>query len=152
MTTHPLVHPILCRVFWWNIKSPRWLSPRKPRFSTLQLLAFPRTKITFEREEFSDHRWASGKYNGVADGDWESCVRSQGAYFEGDWGIIVLWTMFLVSCTFFNKCLYFPYPPGQMLSGQTMIYTYKQFFILTLPTLLHKCCFTHTKCFLSFIN
>ena len=27
---------------------------------------------------------------------WENCVRSQGAYFEGDWGIIVLSTMFLV--------------------------------------------------------
>ena len=33
----------------------------------------------------------------AADGDWENCVKSQGAYFEGDWGIIVLCTMFLVS-------------------------------------------------------
>ena len=38
---------------------------------------------------------------------WENCVRSQGAYFEGEWGIIALCTMFLVSCTFSNKCLYF---------------------------------------------
>ena len=29
------------------------------------------------------------------------CVRSQGAYFEGDWGVVVLCTMFLVSCIFF---------------------------------------------------
>ena len=28
---------------------------------------------------------------------WENCVRSQGTYFEGDWNIIVLYTMFLVS-------------------------------------------------------
>ena len=28
---------------------------------------------------------------------WENSVRSQGAYLEGDWGIIVLCTMFLVS-------------------------------------------------------
>ena len=28
---------------------------------------------------------------------WENCVRSQGAYFQEDWGIIVLFTMFLVS-------------------------------------------------------
>ena len=28
---------------------------------------------------------------------WENCVRPQGAYFEGDWGVIVLCTMFLVS-------------------------------------------------------
>ena len=34
-------------------------------------------------EEISDHQWDSGKYDGEADGDWENCVRSQGAYFEG---------------------------------------------------------------------
>ena len=40
---------------------------------------------------------------------WENCVRSQGAYIEGDWDIIVLCTIFLASCTFFNKCLCFSY-------------------------------------------
>ena len=30
-------------------------TPLQPRFSTLQLLAFPYAKITFEREEISDH-------------------------------------------------------------------------------------------------
>ena len=64
--------------------------PLQPRFGTLRLLAFPKTKITFEREEIADHRWDSGKYNGAADGNWENCVRSQGACFEGDWGINVL--------------------------------------------------------------
>ena len=41
----------------------------------------------------------SGKYDRAADGNWEKCVRSQGACFEGDFeeGIIVLCTMFLVS-------------------------------------------------------
>ena len=39
---------------------------------------------------------------------WENCVRSPGAYFEGDWGVIVLCTMFLISCIF-NKCLSFSY-------------------------------------------
>ena len=34
-----------------------------PRFGTLQLLAFPKTKITFEREEISDSWWDSGKYD-----------------------------------------------------------------------------------------
>ena len=37
---------------------------------------------------------------------WENCVRSQGAYFEGDGGVIVLCTVFLVSCINFNKCLF----------------------------------------------
>ena len=77
----------------------------QPRFGALRLLAFPKTKITFEREEISDCQWDSGKYNRAADGDWENCVRSQGAYFEEDWDVIVLCKMFLVSCIFFNKCL-----------------------------------------------
>ena len=25
-TMHPLMHHVSCRVFWWNMKSPRWLS------------------------------------------------------------------------------------------------------------------------------
>ena len=80
--------------------------PLQPRFGALWLLAFPKTKISFESEEVSDPQWDSGEYDGAADGDWENCVRSQGAYFEGDWGIIVLCTVFLVSCTFFSKYLY----------------------------------------------
>ena len=71
--------------------------PLQPRFGALQHLAFPKTKITFEREEISYRQWDSGKYNGIAYGDWENCVRTQGAYFDGDWGVIVLSTMFLVS-------------------------------------------------------
>ena len=77
------------------------------RFCTLQLRAFPQIKITCKREALSDHWCDSGKYDRAADGDWEHCVRSQGAYFEGDWSVIVLCTMFLVSCIFFNKFLYF---------------------------------------------
>ena len=34
---------------------------------------------------------------GAANSDWENCVRSQGADFEGDLGVIVPCTMFLVS-------------------------------------------------------
>ena len=76
-------------------KHPGDSAPLQPKFGAIQLLAFPKTKITFEREEISDHQWDSGKYDGAADGDWENCVRSQGAYFEGDWGIIVLLQCFL---------------------------------------------------------
>ena len=97
-----------CTVFLWNIKSLRWLSPLQSRFGALWLLAFPKIKITFEREEISDLKfWDSGKHDRVTDGNWENCVRSQGAFFEGDWGIIVLCSMFLLSCIVFNKCLYF---------------------------------------------
>ena len=37
--------------FLWNIRSPRWLRSLQPRFGALWLLAFPQTKIFFEREE-----------------------------------------------------------------------------------------------------
>ena len=37
------------------------------------------------------------KHNRAADSDRENCVRSQGAYFEGDWGVIVLCTVCPVS-------------------------------------------------------
>ena len=70
---------------------------------------FSKLKSPFEREGISDCQWVSGKCNREADGDWKNCVRSQGAYFEGDWGIIVLCTVFLVSCIFFNKCPRFSY-------------------------------------------
>ena len=86
------------------------------------LLAFSKTKITFEREEISGCWWHSGKYNGAADADWESCVRSQGAHFEGDWSIIVLCTMFLVSYIFCNKCLCFSYYMAGYLLDRPRIY------------------------------
>ena len=76
------------------------------RFVTLQLLTLLQTKITFEREKISDHWWDSRKYNRAAFGNWQSSVRSWGAYWEGDWGVIVLSTMILVSCIFFSKYLY----------------------------------------------
>ena len=82
ITTCLLMCHVSCRVFWQNIKSPRWLGPLQPRFGTLQFLAFSKAKITFEREEISHHQWDSGKYDQTADGDWENCVRSHGAYFE----------------------------------------------------------------------
>ena len=85
---------------------PGDLTPLQPKFGSLWLLAFLQAKITFEKEEISDHQWDSGKYDGAADVDWDTCVRSQGAYSEGDWGIILQCTMFLVSCIFFSNLQY----------------------------------------------
>ena len=83
----------------------------QPRFGVLWLLVFPKTKITFERKEISDCQWDSGKYNGA--GDWENCMKSKGAYFEGNWGIHC--PMYEVSCIFFNECFYFLYYMGGYL-------------------------------------
>ena len=68
----PLMHHIWCRAFWWDIKSPRWLSPLQLRLGALRLLAFPKTKITFEMEEISDYQWDSRKCDRAADGNWEN--------------------------------------------------------------------------------
>ena len=71
--------------------------PRKPSFGALQLLGFPKMNIIFEREEISDCWWDSGKSHGQLRETGGHCVRSQGVYCEGDWGVIVLCTTFLVS-------------------------------------------------------
>ena len=89
-----------CITFWAEVfgqtsNHPGDSAPLQPRFGALRLLDLPQTKTTFVREEISDHQWDSGKCDGTADGDWENCVRSQDTYFEGDWGVILLYT---VSC------------------------------------------------------
>ena len=66
-----------CAEFFGKISNHPGVSvppPQQPRFGALQLLAFPKTKNTFEREEISDHQWDSGKYNRAANGNWENCV------------------------------------------------------------------------------
>ena len=69
--------------FGETLNHPGDSAPLQPRFGALWCLAFPQTNITFEKEEISDHWWDSGKYNRAADGHWENCVRSPGAYFDG---------------------------------------------------------------------
>ena len=88
---------ILFRVFWWNIKSPRWLSPLQSRFGNLNFWLLPKLKSSLKGKRFQNINEISEKYSGAADGNWENCVRSQGAYFEGDWAVVVLHAVFLAS-------------------------------------------------------
>ena len=83
--------------FWGKTSNHPGDSALLPDFASCNFWILPKTKITFEREEILDHQWDSGRYKGTSDGDWENCVKSQSAYFEGDWGVIVLSTVFLVS-------------------------------------------------------
>ena len=136
MTMCPLMHHISCRVFWQNIKSPGDSAPLQPRFDALRLLSFPKGK----GHQCSSHLghmpvFPKGKWFQTIDEIQENTMeqlmailtkdfavfwtveetlggmlRSQGAYFKGDWGVIGLCTMFLVSssvknCIFHNTWL-----------------------------------------------
>ena len=90
------MHHVLCSLLVKHQITQVTQHALQPRYSTMQLLAFPKTNITFERDEISDCPWDSEKYDRAADGDWENCEVPR-YHFEGDWGVIVLCTMFLVS-------------------------------------------------------
>ena len=62
-------HGLLQRFFSETSNHPGYLHPLQPRFGTLGLPAFLQIKITFEREEISDHQWDSEKYDRATDGD-----------------------------------------------------------------------------------
>ena len=95
MITHLLMHHILCSFFEKHQITQVTLPHHSPYLTPCDFKVFPKLKSPLKGKRFqtiSD----SGKYDGSANGNWENFVRSQAAYFEGDWGIIVLCTMFLV--------------------------------------------------------
>ena len=100
--------------------------PCSPELAPHNFWHFPKLKSPLKGKgfQFIDETWE----NRAADGDWENCVRFQGAYFERDWGVIVLCTLFLVSCIFFNKCLYFSYYMTGYLLDRPDIHIYIYFF------------------------
>ena len=81
--------------------------PYSPDLVLCNFWLFPKLKSPLKGKRFQAVNEIQENNDRAADGDWENSVRSQVAYLEGDWGIIVLCTMFLISCIFFNKCLYF---------------------------------------------
>ena len=91
----------------------------QPVFGTLKLLAFPKTKTTFEREEISDYQWDSGKYDGAADGNWENCEVPRCLLWRG-LSFIVLCTLFLVSPSV--NVSFFPYYMAGYLLDRPCIY------------------------------
>ena len=58
------MHHILCSFLEKHQITQVTQHPLQPRFGTLWLVIFPKTKITYEREEISDHQRASGKHKG----------------------------------------------------------------------------------------
>ena len=72
-------------------------APYSPDVVPCEFWLFPKLKSPLKGKKISDYWRYSGKYSRAADGDWENCVRSQGAYFEEEWGVTILCTVFLVS-------------------------------------------------------
>ena len=94
MTTCPLMHHISWRIFGETSNHPSDSTSLQAKFGALRLLSFPKTKITFEREEISDCRWDSGLWQG----SWwwlEELWEVPRCHFEEDWGVIVLLQYFL---------------------------------------------------------
>ena len=56
------------KIFGETSNHPGDSVPLQPRSGALWLLAFPKTKNSFEREEISDCWWDSGKYDRAANG------------------------------------------------------------------------------------
>ena len=106
----PLMHHVSCRVCFEKHQLILVTQlPCSPGLASCNFWLFPKLKTCLEGKTFQTISEIQGNMRGklMVIGDWENCVRSQGAYFEGNWGIIVLCTMFLVSHIFFSKCLYF---------------------------------------------
>ena len=83
-------------------------APLQPIFGALWPLLFPKTKITFEKEEISDHWWNSGKYDRAAVVTERTVWNSRVSTLKGT---EVYCPMYNVSYILYllNKCLYFWY-------------------------------------------
>ena len=99
----------LVQSIWWNIKPPSWLSiPYSPDLMPCDFWLFQNWNHLWKGIDFKPLM----RFRKIWQSSWwrlgELCEVPK-CYSEGDWGIIVLCTMFLVSCIFFNKCFYFSY-------------------------------------------
>ena len=69
-------------------------APLQPRFDNLQLPVFPKLNSPLKRKRFQNideiRKYMTGQLIWI--GNWENCMRSHTAYFEGGWGAIVLST------------------------------------------------------------
>ena len=112
MTVHPLMHHVSCRIFLWNIKSLRWLTP-----ATAQIWC-PVTSSFYWFWEGRDFR-PSMQFRKIQWGSWwrlgELCEAPRCLLWRG---LRHHCPMYNVSCVFFNKCLFFILH-GWIPSGQT---------------------------------
>ena len=125
---HALSVPhVSCRGFWWNIKSPRWLTPLQPRFGTLPLLALPKLKSSLKGKRFQtvyDIQENTTRQLMVRLGELcevPRCLLGRGLRRHCP--------MYNVSCFFFNKCLYFSYYIAGCFLNRPCIYLYTHIYL-----------------------
>ena len=97
-------------VFGEASNNPADSAPVQLRFGTLRLLVFLKLKSSLEGKWFQTiseiQENMTGQLMAIPKKDfsksfeqwkrlWEKCVRPQGAYFEGDWSVIVLCAIYL---------------------------------------------------------
>ena len=104
------MHHVSCRVFLVKHQIIQVTQPPYcPDLATCNFWLFPKLKSPSKGKRFQ----TIDEIQENTRGSWwwlDTCVWSQGAYFEGDCSVIVLCTRFLVSCILFNKYLYFLTP------------------------------------------
>jgi len=108
----PILH-LSCRRFWQNIASPRSVSPPySPDLAPCWLLAFPKAKIAFEREEICEcDGHTVHKFNQLT-ADWlapreSECSRMR-SKVSSDWLPSYIKTTWPV-LEIFKMAVYFPY-------------------------------------------
>ena len=84
-------------------------APLQPRFGTLGLLYFPKSKITFQREEISDHQRDSGKYDGAADGNSNKGFCSVFFFLISKFLCLIFFFLLLLLLTLFLEKKYYKY-------------------------------------------
>ena len=116
MTMCLITHHVSCRLFGETSNHPGDSASLQPRFGAWWLLAIPKLKSPLKGKRFQTiseiQENMMGQLIAIGRAAW-------GAYFERDWGVIVLCAMFLVSCVSFSKCLFF-IVHGWTFSGQTL--------------------------------
>ena len=119
-TKRPLIHHILCRGFWWNIKSPRWPSP-----SIVQIWH----PMTSDFSQNWSHLWKGRdfrplmRFREILQGSWwwlgELCEVLRCLLWRG---LRRHCSVYNVSCIF-NNCLYFScYMAGYFLDRLFYVY------------------------------
>ena len=106
MTTYLFMHHVSCSFLVKHQITQVNQSPYSPDLAPCNFWPFPKLKSPLKGKRFQTTDEIQENTMGqAADGSWENCVRSQRCLL---WrGLRHHCRMFLETCIFFNKCLYF---------------------------------------------